>query len=208
MIPPPLPIQIFILLFAIVLHEYSHGWVAEKCGDDTARIMGRLTLNPLPHLDPFGSILMPLLLFFSRSPFIFAWAKPVPINPAKFYNLRQDLIKVAVAGVSANFFLAIISALILWLIPARSTFTDLLYDSFNFSIRLNLILGVFNLIPIPPLDGSRIVSSLLPINLSYKYEALSSYGFIIIIFLFYTGFLELVIWPIVVFLHRLLLTTF
>ncbi len=194
-------IQIFVLLFAVVVHECCHGWMAEKCGDDTARIMGRITLNPLPHLDPFGSILLPLLLILSRSPFLFAWAKPVPINPTKFNNLRQDLVKVALAGPGANFLLAVISAIFLWFVPRGLVF----YDTLNFSVLINLVLGVFNLIPIPPLDGSRVVSGLLPLDLSYKYDSLAPYGFIIVIFLFYSGFLGSVLWPIVVFLHRLLL---
>lgn len=204
MIPPPLPIQIFILLFVVVVHEYCHGWMAEKCGDDTARVMGRVTLNPLPHLDLFGSILLPLLLILTRSPFLFAWAKPVPINPARFSNPRQDMIKVGFAGPCANFLLAIISAAVLWFIPARSSFTDLLYDSFNYMVLLNLVLGVFNLVPIPPLDGSRVLSGFLPRELSYRYNLLEPYGFIIIIFLFYSGFLSRLLWPVVVFLHRLL----
>lgn len=213
-------IQIFVLLFAVVVHECCHGWMAEKCGDDTARIMGRITLNPLPHLDPFGSILLPLLLILSRSPFLFAWAKPVPINPAKFNNPRQDLVKVALAGSGANFLLAIISAAFLWLIlkilqvPAYEVWDYLKYTdnplllAANFSVLINLILGVFNLIPIPPLDGSRVVSGLLPLDLSHKYDSLAPYGFIIVIFLFYSGFLGSALWPIVVFLHRLLLTVF
>ncbi len=208
MIPPPLPIQIFILLFAVVVHEYSHGWMAEKCGDDTARMMGRLTLNPLPHLDPFGSILLPLILILSHSPFLFAWAKPVPINPARFNRPRTDMIKVGFSGPAANFLLAIISAAVLWLIPARSSFTDLLYDSFNYMIILNLVLGMFNLVPIPPLDGSRVVAGLLPRELSDRYILLEPYGFIIIIFLFYSGLISSLLWPAVVTLHRLLLTVF
>jgi Zn-dependent protease len=208
MIPPPLPIQIFILLFAVVVHEYSHGWMAEKCGDDTARVMGRVTLNPLPHLDLFGSILLPLLLILTRSPFLFAWAKPVPINPARFNNPRKDIIKVGFSGPGANFILAVISAAVLWLIPARSSFTDLLYDSFNYMVLLNLVLGVFNLVPIPPLDGSRVLSGFLPRELSYRYNLLEPYGFIIIIFLFYSGLISSLLWPVVVLLHRLLLTAF
>lgn len=208
MIPPPLPIQIFVLLFVVVVHEYCHGWMADKCGDDTAKVMGRVTLNPLPHLDLFGSILLPLFLILMRSPFLFAWAKPVPINPLRFNNPRKDMIKVGFSGPGANFLLAIISAVILRLIPAGSSFTALLYDSLNYMVLLNLVLGLFNLVPIPPLDGSRILSGFLPRELSYRYNLLEPYGFIIIIFLFYSGFISLFLWPIVVFFHHLLLTTF
>lgn len=206
--PPPLPIQIFVLLFVVVVHEYCHGWMADKCGDDTARVMGRVTLNPLPHLDLFGSILLPLFLILMRSPFLFAWAKPVPINPLRFNNPRRDIIKVGFSGPGANFLLAIISAVILRLIPAGSSFTALLYDSLNYMVLLNLVLGLFNLVPIPPLDGSRVLSGFLPRELSYRYNLLEPYGFIIIIFLFYSGFISLFLWPIVVFFHHLLLTTF
>jgi len=220
MVPPPLLIQIFILLFAIVVHECCHGWMAERCGDDTARIMGRITLNPLPHLDPFGSILLPLLLILTGSPYLFAWAKPVPINPLKFNNPRMDMIKVGFSGPGANFFLAIISATLLWFIlkvfrvSPYNVWNYLKYTdnplvlAANFSVLINLVLGIFNLIPIPPLDGSRVLSGFLPRELSYRYNLLEPYGFIIIIFLFYSGFLSLLLWPVVVFLHRLLLTTF
>ncbi len=194
--------------------------MAEKCGDDTARMMGRLTLNPLPHLDSFGSILLPLILILTRAPFLFAWAKPVPINPARFSHPRTDMIKVGFSGPAANFLLAIISAALLWLflkILRAPTYyvgdylsnpDNVLVLATNFSVLINLILGVFNLVPIPPLDGSRVVAGLLPRELSDRYILLEPYGFIIIIFLFYSGLISSILWPVVVILHRLLLTIF
>jgi len=201
-----LALDVALLLFSVVLHEYAHGWIAEKCGDTTPRNAGRLTLNPFAHLDPIGSIIFPFLLITLRFPIVFGWAKPVPINPYNFRNYRSDMIKVSLAGVTANFAFSTLLAVIIWLIPAKSEFTHLTFQWLNNGIRLNLFLATFNLLPIPPLDGSRVVVSLLPPTVSHKFEsAVTPYGFIIIVILMYMGVIERVILPIVNFIQAFLL---
>jgi len=152
---------LIILIMSVVIHEVSHGFMAEHFGDKTARFAGRLTLNPLKHLDLFGSIILPVLLVISHAPFLIGWAKPVPYNPNNFRNEKRGTIAVASAGVIANFAIAILFGLII-------RFSDgfVLPDSFYFItsiiVLVNLALGIFNLVPIPPLDGSKILFSLLP----------------------------------------------
>ncbi len=190
-------IFLFILLFSIVIHEVAHGWMADRCGDSTARHMGRLTMNPLVHIDPIGTVLIPfaLILFskISNSPlFLFGWAKPVPINPYNFNNPNTDVAKVGLAGPIANFTVAVLLALLYRVFPY-------IYPIAQLGIVLNLVLGTFNLIPIPPLDGSRVLVSLLPPHLAYKFSKLDRYGFIILIILLYSGgidvILKLIIFP-------------
>jgi Zn-dependent protease len=197
-----------ILFFAVVLHEFSHGWVAYLCGDDTAKQMGRLTLNPLPHVDLFGTILLPMLLLIIRSPVLIGWAKPVPINPYRLRNPVNDMAKVGLAGPGANFAFAVLSALVIWLIkisgvdPFSNTYA-LIIKLLYINVQVNLVLGVFNLIPIPPLDGSRIVSALLPFHLAQKYNQLERYGIIIVFLLLSLGLLDF-LWYVVVFIQKLL----
>src|SRR3989339_1940244 len=154
---------IVILIMSVVIHEVSHGFMAEYFGDKTARYAGRLTLNPLKHLDLFGSIILPVVLIISHSPFLFGWAKPVPYNPNNLSNRRWGTMAVACAGVLANFSIAVIFGIII-----RLTFLMqyALPESFYFItstiVIVNLALGVFNLVPIPPLDGSKILFSFLP----------------------------------------------
>lgn len=176
-----------ILFFSVVLHEVAHGYVALRFGDTTAKFNGRLTLNPLKHIDPLGSILLPLLLLFSGTRFIIGWAKPVPINPANFYNRRRDLVWVSLAGPLTNFTLAFICSLIFKAVPASLVFFKQLL---LLAIQLNLLLGLFNLIPIPPLDGSRAVAYFLHGKIAYWYDRLEPYGLVIIFFLAYTGALK------------------
>jgi len=174
------------LLFAVIAHEYAHGRMAERLGDPTARIMGRLTFNPLPHIDLMGSIIFPLLLFLaSGGSLLFGWAKPVPINPYNLKNPKRDMIWISLAGPGTNIALAIACGLLLrvfgvWgLEPAGPWFP--VYALLLFSMIINLVLGLFNLIPIPPLDGSKVVAGLLPYRFYFEFMKLERYGLYIIL---------------------------
>ena len=174
--------SIIILLFSVIIHEVMHGLVALKFGDHTAENAGRLTLNPIPHIDLFGTILLPALLIITGSPILFGWAKPVPVNPLNFRNLRKGELMVAAAGILANFSLAIIAALIFHLLNALpQTFPALLGSLLRFTVLINLVLGIFNLFPIPPLDGSKILLSQLPLKLARSYQRLEPYGILILL---------------------------
>ena len=187
-------LSLVIFFLAVVIHEYAHGATAYWLGDRTAKYAGRLTLNPLAHIDPFGTILLPILLIISRSPVIFGWAKPVPINYWGLRNPKKDILWVGLAGPLANIILAAGLSLLLKIGLVLSTFiTQLILQG----ILINLVLAVFNLIPIPPLDGSRILISILPANLTKQYAAIERYGFIILFILLYFRFFDYIIWPIV-----------
>ncbi len=181
-----------ILIFSIILHECAHGLVAERCGDPTARQAGRITLNPIPHLDPIGSILLPgimiLMSLFTGSGFIFGWAKPVPINPYNLNDPKRDMMWIGLAGPAANFAVALFLTLVfrLLVISASSLGAKILF----YGVALNLILGFINLIPIPPLDGSRILSGLLPEQYAYKLSRIEPFGFMIILILLISGLLS------------------
>ena len=191
---------IVILVMSIVIHEVSHGFVAEYFGDKTARYAGRLTLNPLKHLDLFGSVLLPVLLVISNAPFLFGWAKPVPYNPDNLSNKKWGTISVAAAGVLANFTIAILFGLII-----RFTTSVVLPEGFYFItsviVMINLALGIFNLVPIPPLDGSKILFSLLPDSFSKAVMFFEQYSLILLL-LFIVFFAEYLA-PILAFLFTL-----
>ena len=189
-------IYIIPLLFAITLHEAANGWVASKLGDHTARMMGRVTLNPIKHVDPVGTILVPLaLLLMPGVGFIFGWAKPVPINFRALRSQKSGMIWVALAGPGANFLMAI-GWLILAIISLKLELF-ILYSMARVGIFLNILLAVFNLLPIPPLDGSRVISALLPGPLAYKYGQFEQYGFLILLGLMFIGGFQLFVLPIV-----------
>ncbi|MBI2020012.1 site-2 protease family protein [Candidatus Daviesbacteria bacterium] len=180
--PEFLALSIIILLFSVIVHEVMHGFVALKFGDRTAERAGRLTLNPLPHIDPIGTILLPALLILSGSPILFGWAKPVPVNPLNFTNLRRGELLVSAAGILANFSLAIAAALIYHFLNALpQTFPALLGSLLRFTVLINLVLGIFNLFPIPPLDGSKVLLSQLPYKFAKEYQKLERYGILILL---------------------------
>ena len=188
-------IYIIPLLFAITLHEAAHGWAASKLGDHTARMMGRVTLNPVKHIDPVGTILVPLLLVIMSVGFIFGWAKPVPINFRALKSQKSGMILVALAGPGANFLMAIG-----WVIVAIISINlnqPIFLKMAGIGIFFNILLAVFNLLPISPLDGSRVISALLPGPLAYKYGQFEQYGFLILLGLMYIGGFQLVVLPIV-----------
>ena len=178
-------IYIIPLLFAITLHEAAHGWVASKLGDHTARMMGRVTLDPTKHIDPIGTIAIPLVLLLSSSGFIFGWAKPVPINFNALRNGKNGMIWVALAGPGANIFMAICWLFVM--IIAINMNITVLIEMGRIGILVNCVLAVFNLLPIPPLDGSRVISALLPNRLAYQYNQLEQYGLYILLGLMFLG---------------------
>ena len=172
--------------------------MAEKLGDDTAREEGRITLNPIPHIDPFGSILLPLLLLFAHSPVIFGAAKPVPVNFNNLRNPKSGMALVSLAGPISNFLLAILFVLPLKLHLANSISAPILVEA----ILINIVLGTFNLIPIPPLDGSKIVASFLPENLMRTLLSYERWGFILVLIFLYTGLLSYILLPVLSFFGK------
>ncbi len=186
--------QVVILLFSVILHEVAHGYAALKLGDPTAQYAGRLTLNPLKHMDPWGTVILPLFLVLIRSPFLVGWAKPVPINPNLIRDPQRGMMLVGAAGPLANITLILLSALALRTLPVSAP--PLLFDLFKYCCAINIILALFNLVPIPPLDGSRVVAGILPTKMREAYVGLERYGIFIIIGLLYLGLLDVVIIPI------------
>jgi Zn-dependent protease len=184
-----------ILLFSIIIHEIAHGWMALRLGDPTAKVMGRLTLNPIPHIDPVGSILVPLFSLLAAHQVFIAWAKPVPVNPANFVNYRRDNVLVSIVGPLSNLVLAlactalfiVCGLLRVWAGAPEGGAVDgiivFLCMMFYGGIQLNIVLAVFNLIPVPPLDGSHVLASLLPGELAERYTRIGFFGIFILLFL-------------------------
>ncbi|OGI65012.1 hypothetical protein A3A95_02585 [Candidatus Nomurabacteria bacterium RIFCSPLOWO2_01_FULL_39_18] len=191
---------IAILVMSIVIHEVSHGFAAEYFGDKTARFAGRLTLNPLKHLDIFGSIILPIILVVAHSPFLFGWAKPVPYNPDNLSNKRWGTMAVAVAGVLANFLIAFIFGIVIRLASHASVSPDFYFITSTIVI-VNLALGIFNLVPIPPLDGSKILFSFLPYSFDPVVKLLEQYSLVLL--LIFIVFFPSYLYPILSLLFRL-----
>jgi len=193
-----------VLLFSVVVHEVAHAWQALREGDTTARDLGRLTLNPIPHLDPVGSFLVPLVLHFLPGDFLFGWAKPVPVNPRNYRNYRAGDIRVSLAGIVANLGLVVVCALALAVMtalqgPPYGSFGSSIITILTYGIFINLILAYFNLIPIPPLDGSHVLYHLLPPAAGARYRALGRYG-VTVLFLtvvLFPGAFSMVLSPVV-----------
>lgn len=191
------------MLLGMVCHEVAHGWVAYKLGDPTAKSQGRLTLNPVPHIDPMGTAMFVLTAL--TSPFVIGWAKPVPVDTRWFKNPRKGMILVSAAGPVTNFILAVIFGVLFALVAQNppvagslyASVYDFLYKMCLAGVWINLALGWFNLMPLPPLDGSNILAGLLPPRLAYKFQAISRYGFLIVMLLLATGFLGTIISPLI-----------
>ncbi|MBY0377732.1 MAG: site-2 protease family protein [Gammaproteobacteria bacterium] len=187
------------ILFAITVHEVSHGWMALRCGDRTAKVAGRLTLNPIKHVDMIGTILLPGLLILMHAPFLFGWAKPVPVDWRNLRNPKRDMALVALMGPVSNFVMALLWAFLFkytfnasdpsgWMLMAKT------------GIMINTVLMVLNLLPLPPLDGSRVVSSLLSPRAAYQYNKLERYGFVILLLLLLTNILSAILSPLLAFM--------
>jgi len=197
-----LPFLLVIVFFSVVCHEISHGLVAYRLGDPTAYRAGRLTFNPLPHIDIFGTIILPLFLVLSGSSFIFAWAKPVPVNSSYFRNPRDGMMYVAMAGPGTNLALALVLALAAHM--GAGFLPGWLLGTLAMASLINIILMVFNLLPIPPLDGSRIVARFLSGKTLWNYMKLERYGLFIVFGLLFLGVITRILWPAVTLAARVL----
>ena len=181
------------LIFAITLHEAAHGYAARYFGDNTAYMMGRISLNPVRHIDPMGTIGLPVLLLVLGSPIMFGWAKPVPVNFSALRNPKQDMRYVAAAGPAANLLMAIAWALSLRILISMGVSNDVLLNMCMVGVTINVVLMLFNLLQILPLDGGRILASLLPNHAAYKYSQLEPYGMMIVVVLLVSGIITPII---------------
>ena len=202
-----------VLLFSIIIHECAHGVAAYRAGDPTAKMMGRITLNPIPHIDIMGSIIVPLLFLLTPTNILFGWAKPVPVNPTYFRNRKRDEIVVSFAGPASNIALSlaflILTIITVWLFQALHFSPDFVRRYFNVmasGMLINLVLAFFNLIPIPPLDGSHILENLLPPGGHEFMARLQPYGFLILlVIIMVPQFIQIAYWPVKVVWHWYLL---
>ncbi len=197
---PMLFIQLVPFFMAVVFHEFAHGYVANRWGDPTAKDAGRLTLNPLPHMDPIGTVLFPVMNMLLGINLLFGWARPVPIDPTRFTKYRPGLFWVSFAGPFTNFLLALVSAAVFCALRAWAPEDFYLYEPLiamcYVSVSLNYALGIFNLLPLPPLDGSKMVQSFMSPQMTLRYESLARYSFFILLALLFTGGLNFISYPI------------
>jgi len=200
---------IVVLIVSVVVHEVAHAWQARREGDDTAEKLGRITLNPVSHLDLMGSVIVPLALHFSGSGFLFGWAKPVPVNPAKYRDPVWGDIRVSMAGIVSNLILACLATLAAGIVLKLGTIVGPLGGVMNalavtayYGILINLVLAFFNLVPLPPLDGSHVVAHMLPDSLAQRYREMGRYGILILIGVVYflPGAFTYIMWPVTVLL--------
>ncbi|MFC1553923.1 site-2 protease family protein [candidate division KSB1 bacterium] len=194
---PDLVFILPVLLFSVVVHEYAHGWMAKRCGDMTAELSGRLTFNPIPHIDPIGTILVPIILSLTPGNFFIAWAKPVPVNPMNFRNPGLDNVKVSGAGPLSNIILAVICRILLEFFSF-----GLIYGILSYAVAINILLAVFNMVPIHPLDGSHILEYYIPYNFKETYHRFQSVAPFILLLLIFTQLLWVIITPIYSFVYN------
>jgi len=212
---PHLVIYMVVLLMAISAHEAAHAWMSDRFGDDTARLLGRVTLNPVAHTDPIGTLLIPIVNFLMSvgggRPFLIGWGKPTPVNPLRWRQKDLANVMVSIAGILANLIIAVIAFTIIKVLLVTGWFYSipdgvqepviLLLDNM---LSLNVSLAVFNLLPFPPLDGSKVLETFLPPSMQPLYEILEQYGFLLLIVLMYTGVLGMIIGPILRLIYSLL----
>lgn len=212
-------VAILPLMLAITLHEAAHGWVAMKLGDKTALMLGRVTLNPTPHIDPIGTIVLPVLMLLFKAPFVFGWAKPVPVTPQNFSKPRRDMALVALAGPLSNLLMALMWAMVIKLCYVLAPFPVVDYawlqhtfvylaDMGQYGIWINGIFLFLNLLPVPPLDGSKVFSAFLPRQWVYAYEAIEPYGIWIILAMAVFGLLSAILWGPLLWFHSSVISLF
>ena len=198
-------ILVSVLICSVVVHEVAHAWQARREGDDTADKLGRITLNPIPHLDPVGSFIVPLALHLWGSGFLFGWAKPVPVDPRNYRNYVAGDIRVSMAGIVSNLILALLATLAMALVVKFESLvgplggaTNVVFQALYYALFINLILAFFNLIPIPPLDGSHVFAHLLPDELALKYRRMGQYGVFALmgVMFFFPRAFQILLWPV------------
>lgn len=202
-----LTVSILPLIFAITLHEAAHGYVAKRFGDLTAYAQGRVTLNPIHHIDPIGTVLIPLLTL-AMGGMLFGWAKPVPVNFGNLHKPKRDMLWVALAGPGANLVMAVLWALIAMAAPYLPAGRTFIYLNGLAGVEINIVFLVLNLIPIPPLDGSRVIESLLPPRLAWRFAQFGRYGLFVLLLLLMTGALNFIMMPFINALMQLFASMF